>query len=565
MAVGTGTPRQRVAATFPPIPLHRRIYGFGSIYGKTIRDSRLAFIIAAGLLGGMALVMGVAVSNIFPTPAARTELDSLFGGIPPSLLRLFANTDLMGAKVGTLGGYVTFKYGLIFALGTALWSIFTLSGTLAGEARRGSLDFVAVTPFGKRRVAVEKVTAHLTLLTLAMAIMAIALTASSNLYGDAALGDHISLLSSVGFALWIGCGALFFGGLALAASPILGRAGAAGFGGLAMAVLWLMSGLDVGGPLMLLSPFYWTFDHIPLVGIYDWPSVALEGIVGVVFLGVGIELFARRDLGVTAGLSMPALPGGVLGVRGPLSRAFGDQLPRALSWGIGLGLVGIVYTSFAASLADQVGSVSSLQDTFAKLFPGIDFGSAGGWLQLYAELLYIAAGFAAATFVSKWASDETEGRLETVLTTPMARARWVLAGGAAALLAVVVLTVLFAAGIGVGGLAGGLDARQAMAGSVALGLFAGAVVGIGFAVGGLWRTSLAAELAAVFVVITYLIDLVAPPLALPDWFHQLALVAHLGQPMIGRWDVAGMVACVVICFGGILLGAWGMTRRDVAR
>ena len=28
------------------------IYGLGSIYGKSIRDSRLAFMIAAGLLGG---------------------------------------------------------------------------------------------------------------------------------------------------------------------------------------------------------------------------------------------------------------------------------------------------------------------------------------------------------------------------------------------------------------------------------------------------------------------------------------------------------------------------------
>ena len=44
-----------------------RIYGLGSIYGKTIRDSRLAFIIAAGLLGGLALVMGAAVSSVFPT------------------------------------------------------------------------------------------------------------------------------------------------------------------------------------------------------------------------------------------------------------------------------------------------------------------------------------------------------------------------------------------------------------------------------------------------------------------------------------------------------------------
>ena len=64
---------------------------------------------------------------------------------------------------------------------------------------------------------------------------------------------------------------------------------------------------------------------------------------------------------------------------------------------------------------------------------------------------------------------------------------------------------------------------------------------------------------------TYLIDLLAPALNLPDWFHQLALTAHLGQPMIGSWDPVGVVACVVIAVGGIALGAWGMTRRDVAR
>ncbi len=68
MTAGTGTPRQAAVVAFPPIPLRRRLYGLGSIYGKTIRDSRLAFIIAAGLLGGMALVMGIAVSSVFPTP-----------------------------------------------------------------------------------------------------------------------------------------------------------------------------------------------------------------------------------------------------------------------------------------------------------------------------------------------------------------------------------------------------------------------------------------------------------------------------------------------------------------
>ena len=104
-----------------------------------------------------------------------------------------------------------------------------------------------------------------------------------------------------------------------------------------------------------------------------------------------------------------------------------------------------------------------------------------------------------------------------------------------------------------------------MVGCAALGLYAAAIVGVGFAVGGLWRTSLAAEIAALVVVATYLLDLVAPPLKLPDSIHQLALTAHMGQPMIGQWDATGVVACLVIAVGGILLGAWGMSRRDVAR
>jgi ABC-2 type transport system permease protein len=547
-----------VAAALPAIPFRHRIYGFGSIYGKTIRDSRLAFIIAAGLLGGMALVMGLAVSSVFPTPAARLEVDKLIGSIPASMVNLFGKP----VSLGTLGGYMTFKYGAIFALGTALWSILALSSTLAGEARRGSLDFVAAAPFGKRRIALEKLAAHLTMLGLAMAILAVMTTGSSTLFGDAALGDQIPLLSSVGFALWCGFLAVFFGGLAFALAPLLGRAGSAGVASLVMLVLWVANGLDVGG-IVVLSPFRWTADHIALVGRYDWLPLGLVGIVAVILLAIGVELFVRRDLGVTAGLSLPGLPAAVLGVRGPISRAFGEQLPRALSWGIGLGLMGALIASLVGPMASQLGKDPNLSQTFAAIFPGFDLASTGGWLQLYAELLFIAAGFAAATFVSKWASDETEGRLEMFLTTPTARPRWVIAGGVAALLAIVVMTVLFAAGIGLGAASGGVAAGDPMVGSAALGLYAAAIAGVGIAVGGLWRTSLAAEIAALLVVATYLIDLIAPPLKLPDWVHQLALTAHIGQPMVGAWDPVGIVACLVIAVGGVLLGAWGMARRDV--
>ncbi len=565
MAVSAGAPGRTSATTLPPIPLHRRLYGFGSIYGKTVRDSRLAFIIAAGMLGGLSLVMGAAIGTVFPTITSRLAVDQLVASMPASMVNLFGNATLMKEKLGTLGGYMTWKYGALFALGTALWSILALSGTLAGEAARGSLDFVAAAPFGKRRIALEKLAAHLTMLWLAMAVVAVMVVVSSNTFGDPNLGDPIPLGSSIGFALWVGFIAMCFGGLALALAPVLGRSGAAGVAGLVMAGLWVASGLDVGGPLLVLSPFHWTADHIPLVGIYDWPGLALVGVVAIVLLALGVELFTRRDLGVTAGLSLPATPGAVLGVRGPVSRAFGDELPRSLAWGIGLFLFGALLASLVKPMADQISGSPEMMRLFSMVFPSFDLASASGFLQLYVQLFYIAAGFAGATFVSRWASDETDGRLEMVLTAPMARARWVVAGGIGALLAIVVMTVLFAAGIGIGAATGGVSAGEAMLGSAALGIYASAIVGLGVAIGGLWRTSIAGEIAALVVVATYLVDLLAPPLKLPDWFHQLALTAHMGQPMVGQWDATGVVACLVIGVGGILLGAWGMSRRDVAR
>ncbi len=561
MAVSAGTPRQAAVVTFPPIPLRRRLYGFGSIYGKTIRDSRLAFIVAVGMLGGLTFALGAAIPTVFPTPQARQEIDQLIGGMPASMVNLFGKPD----GLGTFGGYLSWKYGAVFALGTALWSILALSGTLAGEAGRGSLDFVAVTPFGKRRIALEKLAGHLTMLGLAIAILAISVTISSNVFGSAALGDPVTPLGAVGFALWVGFIALFFGGLALALSPILGRAGSAGIAGLAMIVLWVTNGLDILGPVAALSPFHWTYDHVALIGEYDWPGLALVGLVAVVFLGLGVELFARRDLGVTAGLGLPTLPGVVLGVRGPVSRAFGEELPRSLAWGFGLFIFGALLASLVKSMADQISHETSLVAMFRTVFPSFDLTSAGGFLQLYAQLFYIAAGFAAATFVSKWTSDETEGRLESVLTTPVRRSWWLVSGGIAAGLAVVVMIALFAIGIGVGAASGGLDATAPMTGAAALALYGLAIAGIGAAVAGWWRSSIAATVAALVVVATYLIDLLAPPLGLPDWVHQLALTAHLGQPMVGTWDVVGIVACAVVAVGGVALGAVGIARRDIGR
>ncbi len=185
-----------------------------------------------------------------------------------------------------------------------------------------------------------------------MVVLALTTTFSSNVFGDAALGDQISLLSSAGFALWVGFIAMFFGGLAFALAPLLGRAGSAGIAGLGMGALWITNGLNVGGPLLILSPFNWTFGHVPLVGVYDWPSLALVGILGTVLVATGVELFARRDLGVTAGLSVPQLPAASSASTGRPPGRSATSSP-ALSWGSASAWSGCLRVA-RGSLADHI-------------------------------------------------------------------------------------------------------------------------------------------------------------------------------------------------------------------
>jgi ABC-2 type transport system permease protein len=547
------------------IPALSRIYGLGSIYGKTLRDSRLAFLIMTGLLAGFMLAIGSAWGSAYGSAEARREIAALVSSMPAVIAGIAGPV----VKPDTMGGFLTYKYGPFFAFIAALWSILALSSTLAGEARRGSLDFVAAAPFGKRRIALEKLAAHVTAMTLAMAVLAIITVVSSYAFGDVALGDEIPPVNAIGFAIWVGLMGLVAGSVAFALAPIVGRASAAGVAGAVLLGSFVLGGYAPYVPafegIANLSWFHWTYGHVPLAGEFDWASIGLVALVTVVLFAVGVELFSRRDLGVMTGLPVPGLPSATLGVRGPVTRALGDQVPLALGWGIGIGVFGFLLAAVSRTFSDQlVTQFPTFADIIRTIFPSVDLASAGWFLQLvFVEMGLIVVGFSAATFVGKWAADETSGRVETLLAAPLTRARWVVAGGLGAVLAVVVTTATYAIGIGLGSAFAGGDAIGPMAGTIALGLYAAAMVGVGVAIGGMWRTSLAAELVAALVIVTFLINLVAPALELPDWVQQLALTAHLGQPMIGVWDPVGMVACAVIAVGGVALGAWGMRRRDL--
>ena len=545
------------------VPLVRRLFGFGSVFGKTLRDSRLGIAGVAGFVGLTLLAGGSAMAGTYGTAAARAEMADYTAQIPAAMRVMYGNP----VNVGTLGGFLSWHYSGFFALIAGLWSILALSSTLAGDLRRGSLEFVLAAPLSRRRIALEKVAAHIAAMAVAMAVVA----ASAWLTGAVSAtmpGDAIAPGAAIAFAVKLGLMGLLAGAVAFALAPIFGNRSAAGLAGAVMLGTYVVHGYETAlpafGSVSWLTWFSWTESHLPLAGAYDWPSQLALAMATVILLVIGTEAFARRDIAVAAGLPVPGLPGALLGLRGALGRSFGEQLPTSLAWGLGLGSYGFVIAAASRSLTEQLATVPDVVRLVDRLFPGVDLATPGGFLQIaFVEFGFVLVGFAAATFVAGWASDETSGRLEMILSTPLSRARSAVAGGLAACLAVGLSVALLAASIAAGaGVAGG-DAATPAAGAIVLGLYGAGLVGVGFAIGGAVRPSIAGPAVALLAIATFVIDLLVPALDLPDWVHQLALSAHLGQPMIGRWDGVGMAACLALAVVGLAVGAWGMRRRDV--
>ncbi|HEX4897450.1 MAG TPA: hypothetical protein VFV53_03725 [Candidatus Limnocylindrales bacterium] len=544
--------------------LWSRIYGFGSIFAKTIRDSRRATIIASVILAVSFVGIGRAIVQLFGTSAeTRQEVVDLVAAVPPILQGLAGKV----VNVGTLGGYFQYKYGSFFPFVLSMWSILALSATLAAEASRGSLEFVAATGKSRRRIALEKVSGHVLMVGVACLIAFGSIAFAGATYATIP-EDAISVTQAFGYASWLFVMTVAGGAVAFALAPFLGRGGAAGIAGFVTFAGFILNGYQV--PVPELAPYAnltwwgWTTNHLPLSGQFDWPAVLLVGATAGALLAIGVESFARRDLGATSvGLS-PSMPRPLLGLSGPLARATSINLPAAFWWGVGIGLFGLTFGSAAGPFMDQLGDSPEFVKLLETVFPGVDYASAGGFLQLlFVELGVIFAGLAAATFVSGWASDETSGRLEMVLATPLERIRWAIAGGIGMLVNIGVFVAISAVGIALGVATTASDIATPVTGVLILAVYAAALVGIGQAVGGVFGSRFAAPAVVIFVLATWFLQIVGGIMKFPDFVMQLVLTTHFGQTFVGVWDWVGVAASLVLAVGGIALGAVAFARRDL--
>jgi ABC-2 type transport system permease protein len=539
------------------------LWGLGSVYGKSIRDSRRAIIAAAVLLFIVFVGITEAIATQFATPESRAEMVALINSVPPILAGLAGPI----VNVGTMGGYLQYKYGTFFPVLLSLWSVLALSGTLASEVQRGSMEFLASTGMSRSKIALEKMSGHLTGLGIAFLVTFISITIAGASFATLP-GDAISSTQAFGYAIWMVLMALAAGSVAFALGPFVGRGAAAGIAGFITIAGFVLNGYQASvtqlAPLANLTWYGWTNAHLPLAGQFDWPSVAFLAVFDVVMLAIGVVAFARRDIGVTSAIPTPSLPRALVGLGGPISRSIGHNLSAGVAWGIGIGIFGLLLAGSSGSFTDTLNNSPDFSKLLSTIFPNVDFSGVGGFLQLlFIEIGIVLIGLAAATLVAGWASDESSGRLELLLTTPMSRLRWATSSGIGVLVDMALIVVLTALGIGIGGAIAGGDLVTPLAGTLVLFAYGAALIGIGVLVGGLFGSRLAAPAVVVVVFLTWFVQLLGPLFNLPDWVVNLALTNHYGQPMVGVWDWGGIALSAIIAVAGLVIGAYAFDRRDL--
>jgi ABC-2 type transport system permease protein len=539
------------------------VIGLRSVFGKTLRDSRRAIAIAAVFLAIVIVSGAAAMAAAFGRAATREQAKVLADTMPPVL------QGLLGPPIGltTLGGFVEWRFYAVIALLLPIWSILALSSTLAGEADRGSLDVVLSGVSTRRRVAVEKVLGHLAAVAITMALTAVCLVVAGTVFATVP-GDAIPVEAAVGFVALTAVLTLIPGAIAFAAAPLIGRGAAAGLAGGLMVLAYFASAFRSSiGVFDLIAPvswFAWLHGHVPLAGVYDWPALGAAAGVVAALLALGVWLFLRSDVGITVRVPIPGLPRPLVGLRGPFGRSFGERLPASLAWGIGLGAYVFILTAAVPSMQELFRAVPSLSQLMARVYPGVDIASYAGVLQLtFAEFGLIVIGIAAASLVAGWASEEASGRLETVLAAPLTRAAWVIRSGLGLYAAELVIVTCIATAAAIGASSLGDDPGRAFAGTYFLALYGTALSGLGIAMAGLFRVGIGGAVVVAVTVLSFLDEILAVALNLPNWVADLALSTHYGKPFLGEWDPVGILASLALAFGGLLVGAWGLRRRDL--
>jgi ABC-2 type transport system permease protein len=485
--------------------------------------------------------------QLYPTEQSLRAVAGVLSN--PSLVAL--NGPLFALDIGALTAW---KIGVTGFILIALMNILTVVRHTRTEEETGRYELVGAGVVGRY----APLSAALS--TVALADIAIAVLTALGL-----VGTGLPAAGSVAFGLAIGAVGLVFAAVSAATAQLTesGRSATA-IASAVLGVTFLLRAVGDTGPTWLswLSPLGWAMRLRAFAG-ERWWTLGLAAALVVVLTGAAYTLVARRDLG--AGL-LPQRPGPAQAadaLAGPFALAWRLHRGILVGWLVGMALAGAVLGGAAKGIDTGISANQQLTDLLAKM------GGRGALLDAYLGTAFGLIGLTAAAYAVqatlRLRAEETGGRVEPLLATPVGRIRWALSHLVFALAGTVLL--LAVAGVA-GGLAYGAQIHD-VGGQVAR-LVGAALVqvpavwvlaAIAVALFGLLPNWSVASWAALVVFLTA--GLLGPLLELPQWVMDVSPFTHTPHLPGGTVQATPLVwlSCLVVALTAAGLAGW--RRRDV--
>jgi ABC-2 type transport system permease protein len=533
----TGDARRRRSSPGPLIALARRAF----------RDGRTRTIAFAYLFGLYGYVQAVGYRHAYPTLADRLAFVHGFAG--NSALRLFYGFPYDAV---TVSGYCAWRVGGTLAIAGAIFGVLAAVRAERAEEDAGRMELILAGLVGRTTAYLSGVVA----IIAGTLILWAAEFAGFLLGGLGARGSaYLALATASVVPVFAGVGAL-----ASQLAPTRRMALELGTAVVGVSLLLRAVADTSSGEAWLrwLTPLGWAEELRPFAGAR--PAVLLLPVAaGAMSLYCAGRIAAGRDIGTgllpSRESSVPRL--GLLSsaTAQALRSARGTLLVWLASAGIFALILGMVSTSVSSA-----GISASLQRELSKLGGG-SITTPSGYLAFVFIFFILTVSLFAVAQVGAARQEEEGEQLETLLSQPIGRHRWLggrlaLAGAAAAVLSAAI-GLLAWAGAASQGVSISLP-RMLEAGAnclpVAI-LFLG-LAALAYAV----APRASGGIAYALVAISFLWQLVGSLLGGPSWLLQLTPFAHVG--FVPAQAFRGLDAGVMLAIGAACgLAALALFRR----
>jgi ABC-2 type transport system permease protein len=547
MSASSGTV---VAPTAPALKTGLALAAASALARRAFRDARVRTISFAYLFAVIAYIQPVGYRDGYPTLSSRlafahsfadNKAIRLFYGVPHNLL--------------TISGYTAWRVGGTLAIFAAVFGLLAAVRALRTEEDTGRMELVLAGSVGRGTAYLSAMAAIAAgVLTLALAEFA-GLVLSGLPAGGSA---ELALATASIVPVFVGIGALT-SQLASTRRMALELGGAAV--GLFLALRVIADTSASAGWLRWATPLGWVEEVRPFTGAH--PIVLLlPGAATVLLLMLAARIAAGRDIGTGVLPARESAEPRLSLLSSPIAQALRSERASLIVWLSSIGAFAYI-TGVIAKSTSTAGISKSLQHEVSKLGTG-SIVTPTGYLAFVFIFFVLAVSLFMCAQIGAARHEEADERLETLLSLPISRRRWLggrlvlaVAGATAISLTTGLLTWAGAESGGVNISLTGMLEAGANCLPVAL-MFLG-IAALTYAL----APRASAGLSYGLVTVAFLWDLFGSLLSVPKWLVEATPFAHIGLVPAQPFRAAAALVMLGVAVSSALAATRVFQRRDL--